>query len=206
MTSPDFSLIGFQPKAAVGSCSREDHTDGARAVLLCQGMQQKVEGQARAVTRLRLREVQGAVGDRQIGSRRNDIEVLALDQHSIGCLPHGHRRVAGQQIHHHAFMGRIEMLDEDEGHAVAGAQGPHELPAGIKATRRGAYSDDGKVPEAARRATRRQDTPARSRPGRFGLMRKAFWHSVVVLKKALPNRKRRPIVPHFPRRGDVRAA
>ena len=71
------------------------------------------------MTRLGLGKMQGAVADRQIGSGRNDIEVVALDRHSIRCLPHIHRRVAGQQLHHHAFVGRIEMLDEDEGHAAA---------------------------------------------------------------------------------------
>ena len=63
------------------------------------------------MTRLGLREVQGAVTDRQIGSGGDDVEVLALDQRSICCLPHGHRRVVGQQVHHHAFVGRIEVLD-----------------------------------------------------------------------------------------------
>ncbi len=39
------------------------------------------------------------------------------------------------------------MLDQDEGHAVAGRQRVHQLPAGIEAARRGAYSDDREVPE-----------------------------------------------------------
>ena len=45
----------------------------------------------------------------------------------------------------------------------------HELPARIKATRRSAYSDNREFLIAARRATRRQRAPARSRPDRFGL-------------------------------------
>ena len=139
---PALLLHGLQPKAAVGPGSRKDHADGARTALLRQRVQQKVERQARTVTRLRLREVQGAVADRQIGSGRNDIEVIALDRHSIRRLPHGHRRVAGQQVHHHAFVGRIEMLDQDEGHAVAGRQRAHELSAGIEAARRGTDPDD----------------------------------------------------------------
>ena len=131
------------------------------AALLRQRVQQKVERQARTVTRLGLREVQGAVADGQIGSGRNDIEVVALDRHSIRRLPHGHRRVAGQQVHHHAFVGRIEMLDQDEGHAVAGGQRVHKLPAGIEATRRGAYSDDREVRRPARGAAHWQ---GRARP------------------------------------------
>jgi hypothetical protein len=136
-------------------------------------VQQKVERQARTVTRLGLREVQAAIADRKIGSGRNDVEVLALEQHSIGCLPHGHRRVAGQQVHHHAFVGRIEMLNQDQGHAVAEGQRAHKLPAGIKATRRGADSDDQKVSGSARRTVHLQGAPARSRQSGFSLMRTA---------------------------------
>ena len=46
-------LHDLQPKAAIGPGSRKDHADGARTVLLCQGVQQKVERQARTVGRLR---------------------------------------------------------------------------------------------------------------------------------------------------------
>jgi len=58
-----FVLHGFQPEAAVGPGSRQDHADGAPAALLRQRVQQKVERQPRAVTRLGVREMQGAVGD-----------------------------------------------------------------------------------------------------------------------------------------------
>ena len=114
--------------------------------------------------RLRSREMQGAVDDGQIGARRNDIEVVALDRHSIRRLPHGHRGVAGQQVDHHAFVGRIEMLDQDEGHAVVGRQRADEFPARIKPARRGAYSDNREVTSVAKLATRLLGAPARSRP------------------------------------------
>ena len=42
------------------------------------------------------------------------------------------------------------MLDQDEGHAVVGWQRAHELPAGVEAARRGAYSDNRKVGRAAK--------------------------------------------------------
>jgi hypothetical protein len=48
--------------------------------------------------------------------------MFALDRHTIGRLHDGHCRVARQQIHHHAFMGRIEVLDQDERHAAIGWQ------------------------------------------------------------------------------------
>ena len=52
------------------------------------------------------------------------------------------------------------MLDEDEGHAVAGGgQGFDELSAGVEAARRGAYPDDQKVVWSPRGAAHRQHTP-----------------------------------------------
>ena len=39
------------------------------------------------------------------------------------------------------------MLDQDEGHAVTGGQGAHELPAGIEATGRGAEFRQPQSPE-----------------------------------------------------------
>jgi hypothetical protein len=158
---PAFFLHGFQPEAAVGPRSREDHADGARADIGRERMQQKVEGQPRAMARLGPREMQGAVLDGEIGAGRNDVEMLRLDRHSLRCLPHAHRRVAGQQIHHHALMGGIEMLNEDEGHAAVGRQGAYELPAGIEAAGRSAYADDGEVASISGRSLRGQGGPAR---------------------------------------------
>jgi ribosomal protein S8 len=63
--------------------------------------------------------------------------MVGLDRHAIRRLAHGHQRVAGQQVHHHAFVGGIEMLDQDESHAGAGRQGLHELSAGVEAARVG---------------------------------------------------------------------
>ena len=104
------------------------------------------------MTRSGLRDAQDAVLDGEIGSGRDDIEVVWLYHHSICSLPYGHRRVAGKQLDHHAFVGRIEMLDKDEGHAGAGRKRLQEFSAGIEATSRGAYSDDCEISRSARRA------------------------------------------------------
>jgi hypothetical protein len=53
--------------------------------------------------------------------------------------------VAGQQLGHHALMRRIEMLDQDEGHAAAGGKSRKELPEGVETARRSAHADDGRA-------------------------------------------------------------
>ena len=51
-------LDRFQAEAAVGAGSGKDHADGARSIFASQRIQQEVERQPRAVSRLRLRKPQ----------------------------------------------------------------------------------------------------------------------------------------------------
>lgn len=112
------------------------------------------------MTRLGLGEVQKAISDRQVASRRDDIEVVALDRHPVDCLSHDHRCMAGQQIDHHAFVGRIKVLDKDEGHAAIGRQRGQKFPACVESARGGADPDDGEASVNRRRATSER-APAR---------------------------------------------
>jgi hypothetical protein len=97
------------------------------------------------VARFGRREVQGPAADREISAGRNDIEVLAFERHAIGGLHDDHGRAVGQQLRHHAFMLRVEMLHEDERHAIIGRQSTEKLGARLEAACRGAYPDDWKV-------------------------------------------------------------
>ena len=98
----------------------------------------------------------------QIGPGWNDIEMVRRKQHSVGRLQHRHRRVPGKQIHHHAFMGGVEMLDKDQGDAVAGAEAFHKLAAGFEATSRCADPDNREIIDAAGWAARCDRAPVRS--------------------------------------------
>ncbi len=120
---PALLLNRLQSEAAIAARSRKDHADRAFAELFRQRAQEEVERQARAVTLRRLRESQGTAADREIGTRRNEIDMLALERHPVCCLLHRHRRMAGQQIDHHARVRRIEMLDQNECHAGGGREG-----------------------------------------------------------------------------------
>ena len=76
--------------------------------------------------------------------------MLALDRHPVCCLLYLHRRMAGQQITHHARMRRIEVLDQNERHAGAGREGSEQPPGRIEAASRGADRDDWKITTTAR--------------------------------------------------------
>ncbi len=142
---PALLLDRLQPQAAVASSSREDHADRAFADLCRQGAEEEVERQARTVALSRFRKAQGTVADREIGPRRNKVDMLALERHPICCLLYLHRRMAGQQINHHARMRRIEVLDQNKRHAAVGREGSEQPPGGIEATGRGAEPGDRKA-------------------------------------------------------------
>src|SRR5271166_1156282 len=165
---PALFLDRLQSQAAIAAGSREDHADRAAAELLRQRAQEEVERQPCAVTLPRLREVEGAGLDREIGTRWNKIDMLGLERHPVCCLLHFHRRMAGQQIDHHARMRRIEMLDQNEGHAGAGRERGEQPPGGIEAAGRGAKPDDREAVMPGWRATPWRRTPARRRASRSG--------------------------------------
>ena len=58
--------------------------------------------------------------------------------------------MARQQIHHHAVVARVEVLHNDEGHAVDRRKRVQEFPARVEAAGRGADRDDWKIATAAR--------------------------------------------------------
>ena len=95
---------------------------------------------------LRLRNPQRALlVDRQIDARRNNIDALALDFHPIGRQRDPHRGMARKQIHHHAVVAGVQVLNDDEGHAVDRRQRVQKLPASIEASGRGADCHDRKL-------------------------------------------------------------
>ncbi len=72
----------------VGARARQDDTDGALRSVPGQGLQEEIEGHARPVRRQRYGQAQVALGDGQIGARRNDVEMAAFDPHPVRRLDH----------------------------------------------------------------------------------------------------------------------
>ena len=126
----------------VGAGSREHDGHGAWAVRQRHRLEEKIERHARAMARLRLRHVKQAALHREIGSGRDDVEMVGLDAHAFGGLPHRHLRLAGQQVHHHAGVRGIEVLHQDESHAVRVRQGADKPLAGVETACGRADSDD----------------------------------------------------------------
>jgi hypothetical protein len=60
--------------------------------------------------RFGFQEAKGVFAGGKISARRNDIQMLTLERHSMMGLQHDHSCVVGEHIHQHAFVVRIEML------------------------------------------------------------------------------------------------
>src|ERR1700729_2767011 len=92
--------------------------------------------------------------------------------------------MACQQIRHHALVARVEVLHNDEGHAIVCGKRVQELPARVEAAGGGADRDDRKTGATADGGE--VGYPARSlRPNR---MLEASSHSATFLEEQRPKR------------------
>ena len=133
-------LDDFDAARAVRRGAGEHDADGAAPLILGERLEEEIDRQRRA--RLRRAEVQHPAGDRQIGLRRRDVDVV--DEHflAVGRLGHGERRDAREDLRDPADPLRLLMLDDDDGDAgtlgeVLQQQRNRFDPAG-----RGAHADD----------------------------------------------------------------
>ena len=187
-------LDRLQAKTAVGAGSRKDHADGASSIFASQGIQQEVERQSCAVPRLRLRKPQRPFSvDREIDARRNDIDALAFDFHPVGRQQDWHRRMARQQIHHHAVVARVEVLHDDEGHAIDRRKRVQEFAARVEAAGRGADRDDRKITTAAREERTLKPTWSI----RLVLTRMTSRHSAIFSKRTDPRERAKKSIAEY---------
>ena len=118
-------------------------------------MQQDIERQPRSMRLARRRHDEPPVLHRQSRARRDDVKVFGGEKLAIARLHHVEGGVCRQEIDQKAFMGRVEVLHQDEGKAGLPWQGSEQLPTGVQTAGRGADSDDGLRPGRVRMCCRR---------------------------------------------------
>ncbi len=84
-----------------------------------QRAEEEINRQAQSARRDGIEQVQGAVQDGHVLVARDDIDAVRLDPHAIFDLDDRHGRAALEQFHHHALVGRVEVLDYDKSHPAA---------------------------------------------------------------------------------------
>ena len=65
-----------------------------------------------------------------------------LDLHPVPHLGHRHARHALQQFGHHALVGRVQVLDDDKGHAAVGRHVTEKVFEGLQSAGRSTDADD----------------------------------------------------------------
>jgi len=87
--------------------------------------------------------VQHAVENGEIAVGRDDIDVVRLDLHAVLDLEDGHGGGALKQFNHDALVGRVEVLNDDEGEAAGGRDVLEELFQRLQSPGGSANADDG---------------------------------------------------------------
>jgi len=126
-------------------------------LILRQGAEKQIDGQAQSARCRRLKQVQKTVQNGHIPVRRNHINSVPQDLRAILDLGDFHRRGALEQLGHDALVRRVQVLDDDKRHAAALRHVSQKLLDGLESPRGGADADDGK-----RHVARRSDTFSRT--------------------------------------------
>jgi hypothetical protein len=89
------------------------------------------------------REFERALGDRQLGVRRDHVHVVRRDPDVVAGLDDGHRGRAPENLAQAAGMAGIEVLDEHEGVTGVGRDVAQQPVEGVEPTCGRADTDDG---------------------------------------------------------------
>jgi hypothetical protein len=139
-------LDRLEPEGAVAAGARDDDADGALLLVLRQAPQEAIDGPRYAGTSRRRPEMQDAPLDRQQRVRRDDVDVLGLDQRPIVRLFDRHGGMPAQQLWQVAHMGGIEMRDHHKTEAALGRHGAEESLQCLEPPGRGTDRDYREVP------------------------------------------------------------
>jgi hypothetical protein len=112
-------------------------------LILRQGTEEEINRQAQSARRNRFEQVQDPMQDGHVLIGRDHINAIRLDQGTILDLDHFHARVALEELGHDAFARRVQMLDDDKGHATVPWHVTQEMLQGLESAGGGADADDG---------------------------------------------------------------
>jgi hypothetical protein len=98
---------------------------------------------------------QASAAHRKHRRRRDHVEMVGLDGHSIGGLGHGHGRYTREQLHHRALVRWIEVHDHDESQPRIRGHVAEQLTQRLQPARRSAEGDDRRHPRTSGSSARR---------------------------------------------------
>ena len=129
-------------QSAIAAAPRQDDAHRVLALVVGKRAQKAIDRPAKLTVRRRLRDAKFSVPDSQRCIRRDDPDRVWCRECAILCLSDLHLRMPTQQFDKHAFVMRIEMLDEHEGQAAVRRHIREECLKGFKTSSGGANPDD----------------------------------------------------------------
>ena len=142
-TTPAFSLMARSP--IVPSEPMPERMTPMLALLpvLGQGAEEEIDGETQAAGRRRLEQVQHPVQDGHVLVGGDHVDAVRLDPHPVPDLEDLHGGGALEQFGHDPLVGRVQVLDDDKGHAASFRHMPQELLQRLQPAGGGADADNG---------------------------------------------------------------
>ena len=129
---PSLGLDGFDPEGAVGGRAGQNDSDRAGLQAVRERPEEVVHRHVTPVglspggeSKMSVVELHHAVG-------RNHVDLVGLDPHRARGLADRHARVAGEDLRQQTLMCRVQMLDDDEGHARVRGDVAEQLAEGLE--------------------------------------------------------------------------
>ena len=126
---------------AVAAAARQHDRDRARAAVLRERAEEHVDRQRQLLLAIALAEQQPAAGDDHLLLRRDQIDVVGLDQHAVLDELDRQLGVAPEQLVHQALEVRRQVLDDDERHLGVGREVVEEVLERFESAGGGADAD-----------------------------------------------------------------
>ena len=128
---PDLVLDGLDAKAAIGVTARQHDTN--RVVLIFDGERPEQRINWKVVLECgSLSQMKASIGHRERRIRRDDIDVIGLNELPFERQTDRHFRCPRKDFGQEAFVMRIEMLDEDPRDACSGVKGAEQFADGFE--------------------------------------------------------------------------
>ena len=138
---PRLSLDCLQTQGPIRIHAGEDDADAFCLPVFGQGAKEKINGETRAARGRRLEEVEQAVQNRHIFVRGDHINAVGIDFHPIRDLKHFHGGSTLEEFSQDPLMVRVEMLNDDKGHAAVRRHRTQKLLQRLQPARRGTEAD-----------------------------------------------------------------
>ena len=121
--------------------SRQNDAEGLAAAVRRQGAEKRVDRHVAATVRPG-RGMKDSIGNAQIASRRNHVNMVGLDASLAFHFGDGHFACLGKQLRQMALVTRIEVLNQHECHAGIVRQMAEQLRECLQSAGGGSYAND----------------------------------------------------------------